>query len=68
MEDYKRKASVLVQNCHDLLQSGNWQIENIMPNGDIIFYMDRPKPEGKILKIVVRFGIPRNSIFVLTLN
>ncbi|XP_076668211.1 steroidogenic acute regulatory protein-like [Andrena cerasifolii] len=52
VEDYKKKASVLVQNCHDLLQSKDWQIENIMPNGDVIFYMDRPKPEGKILKIV----------------
>ncbi|XP_076635290.1 steroidogenic acute regulatory protein-like [Colletes latitarsis] len=52
IENYKRKVFVLVQNCHDLLQSKNWQIESIMPNGDIIFYMDRPKPEGKILKIV----------------
>lgn len=51
IEDYKRRANALVQNCHDLLQSQDWQIENIMSNGDIIFYMDRPK-EGKILKIV----------------
>ncbi|XP_076752100.1 steroidogenic acute regulatory protein-like isoform X1 [Xylocopa sonorina] len=51
IEDYKRKANVLVQNCHDLLRSEDWQIENIMSNGDIIFYMDRPKPEGRILKI-----------------
>lgn len=62
MEDYKRKASVLVQNCHDLLQSGNWQIENIMPNGDIIFYMDRPKPEGKILKIVGTVDAPASIL------
>ncbi|XP_076244683.1 steroidogenic acute regulatory protein-like isoform X2 [Calliopsis andreniformis] len=51
VEDYKRRAAVLIQYCHNLLQSEDWQIENIMSNGDIIFYMDRPKPEGKILKI-----------------
>lgn len=42
-----------MQNCHDLLQSKDWQIQNIMTNGDIIFYINRPKPEGRILKIVV---------------
>ncbi|KOC68377.1 StAR-related lipid transfer protein 3 [Habropoda laboriosa] len=52
IEDYKRQANALVQNCHALLQSKDWQIENIMPNGDIIFYVDRPKPEGRVLKIV----------------
>ncbi|XP_076177614.1 steroidogenic acute regulatory protein-like isoform X1 [Ptiloglossa arizonensis] len=50
--DYRRKAFVLVQNCHELLQSKNWKIKSIMPNGDIIFSMERSKPEGKILKIV----------------
>lgn len=41
-----------MQTCHDLLQSKDWQIQNIMSNGDIIFYINRPK-EGKTLKIVV---------------
>ncbi|XP_029054670.1 steroidogenic acute regulatory protein-like [Osmia bicornis bicornis] len=52
VEDYKRKANVLVQNCHDLLLSTDWQIESILSNGDIIFYMHHPKIDGKIFKIV----------------
>lgn len=44
---------MLVQNCHDLLQSKDWQIESILSNEDIIFYMDHPKIDGKVFKIVV---------------
>ncbi|KZC10880.1 StAR-related lipid transfer protein 3, partial [Dufourea novaeangliae] len=65
IDDYKRKASVLVQNCHELLQSNNWQIENILSNGDIIFYMDRPKPEGKILKIMGIVDAPASAFINL---
>lgn len=57
IEDYKRRANALVQTCHDLLQSKDWQIQNIMSNGDIIFYMNRPK-EGKTLKIVGNIEAP----------
>ncbi|CAD1477348.1 unnamed protein product, partial [Heterotrigona itama] len=57
IEDYKRRANALVQTCHDLLQSKDWQIQNIMSNGDIIFYINRPK-EGKTLKIVGNIEAP----------
>ncbi|XP_012346930.1 steroidogenic acute regulatory protein-like isoform X1 [Apis florea] len=62
IEDYKRRANALVQNCHDLLQSKDWQIQNIMTNGDIIFYINRPKPEGRILKIVGMIEAPASII------
>ncbi|XP_003393487.1 steroidogenic acute regulatory protein-like [Bombus terrestris] len=57
IQDYKRRANALVQTCHDLLQSKDWQIQNIMSNGDIIFYINRPK-EGKTLKIVGTIEAP----------
>lgn len=58
IENYKRQANALVQSCHALLESKDWQIENMMPNGDILFCMDRPKPEGKVLKIVGTIDAP----------
>ncbi|XP_003705040.1 steroidogenic acute regulatory protein-like [Megachile rotundata] len=61
IEDYKRRANVLVQDCHDLLQSKDWQIESILSNGDIIFYVDRPK-EGRILKIVGIIDAPASIL------
>lgn len=52
-----------MQDCHALLQSNLWQIESIMANGDIIFYINRPKPDGRVLKIVVSLKELLNASF-----
>lgn len=47
----KMKAPTLLRVSHDLLKCQDWQLERILPNDDIISYIDRPKPEGRIFKI-----------------
>lgn len=61
VEEYKTKATMILQKCHDLLTSKEWKMETVSNQGDEVYYMHLPK-EGKIIKITAVFDIPAGML------
>lgn len=62
VEEYKAKATTLLKECYDLLTSWDWQIESTRSDGDVVLYMERPKPQGKIFRIIGTVDCPANVL------
>ncbi|XP_032687027.1 steroidogenic acute regulatory protein-like [Odontomachus brunneus] len=62
IDDYKTKASKLLQNCHDLLTSKEWKVETTTTEGDVVSYMQPPKPGGRIVKITGIIDAPASTL------
>ncbi|KAH0955926.1 hypothetical protein HN011_007514 [Eciton burchellii] len=61
INEYKTKASTVLQSCYDLLMSEEWKIETTSSNGDEVSYMQLPK-EGKIMKITAVLNASANTL------
>ncbi|RLU17971.1 hypothetical protein DMN91_010212 [Ooceraea biroi] len=61
IDEYKTKASTVLQSCHDLLTSKEWKIETRSEHGDEVSYMQLPK-EGKIMKVTAVLDAPAGTL------
>ncbi|XP_014468240.1 PREDICTED: stAR-related lipid transfer protein 3 [Dinoponera quadriceps] len=62
VDEYKTKASKLLQSCHDLLTSKEWKVECTTTEGDVVSYMELPKPDGRIVKITGVVDAPASTL------
>lgn len=62
VDEYKTKASALLQNCYNLLTSKEWKIETTTTDGDVISYIQPPKPEGRVVRITGIIEAPASTL------
>ncbi|KAL6442331.1 hypothetical protein ACFW04_002528 [Cataglyphis niger] len=68
IDEYKMRASKMLQNCHNLLTSKEWKIETITTDGDEVSYMQLPpewKLDGKVMRITGIVNAPASILIDL---
>ncbi|CAL1688207.1 unnamed protein product [Lasius platythorax] len=68
IDEYKTRASKMLQNCHNLLTSKEWKVETITTDGDEVSYMQLPsewKLDGKVMRITGIVDAPASILIDL---